>query len=270
MDILDCLQKRIIEISSSINSQDFVLHGLWGIDLLFQPNIEERVFQYKLILSQTKKQGCAYCVYDSNNFDEKLIGKDSRYVDTNNRCLRIAVLDAAYSCLPNHANQYFQIEGDSYQKSKLRADIVVNEIDRILNQKKKGGKCILNIGVVGNIINELINRNYEVRATDLDNKIIGTLCHGVEIQNGIEFNDELIAKCDLALVTGMTLSTNTLDKILQNCRSHKTKVVIFAETGAWFGKEYCELFGVDAVICEPFPFYIFEGTSNIHIHRKRK
>jgi hypothetical protein len=44
---------------------------------------------------------------------------------------------------------------------------------------------------------------------------------------------------------------------------------MFAETGAWLGREYCRSFGIDAVISEPFPFYIFEGTSTLRVHRAR-
>jgi hypothetical protein len=47
-----------------------------------------------------------------------------------------------------------------------------------------------------------------------------------------------------------------------------TKLLLFAETGANFGEEYCRSIGVDAVVSEPFPFYIFQGVSTIEVYRR--
>jgi hypothetical protein len=43
---------------------------------------------------------------------------------------------------------------------------------------------------------------------------------------------------------------------------------MFAETGANFGEEYCRTIGVDVVVSEPFPFYIFQGVTRIEIYRR--
>jgi hypothetical protein len=56
--------------------------------------------------------------------------------------------------------------------------------------------------------------------------------------------------------------------IIDTCKEKNTKVVIFAETGANFGEEYCSTLGVDSVVSELFPFYIFQGVSTIEIYRK--
>jgi hypothetical protein len=45
-------------------------------------------------------------------------------------------------------------------------------------------------------------------------------------------------------------------------------LLLFAETGANFGEEYCRTMGIDTVVSEPFPFYIFQGTSTIEVHRR--
>ncbi len=67
----------------------------------------------------------------------------------------------------------------------------------------------------------------------------------------------------------MTLTTHAAGDIVDVCREHDTKVVMFAETGANFGEEYCQTIGIDAVVSEPFPFYIFQGMSRIEIYRRQ-
>ncbi|MGD8628540.1 MAG: hypothetical protein PVH52_05625, partial [bacterium] len=68
--------------------------------------------------------------------------------------------------------------------------------------------------------------------------------------------------------TGMALTTDALGDIIDVCKQHDTRLVIFAETGAHFGEEYCRTLGVDSVVSEPFPFYIFQGMSRIEIYRR--
>jgi hypothetical protein len=65
----------------------------------------------------------------------------------------------------------------------------------------------------------------------------------------------------------MTLATDSLDLIISEARQAGTKLLIFAETGANFGEEYCRTLGVDTVVSEPFPFYIFQGLSTIEVYR---
>lgn len=65
----------------------------------------------------------------------------------------------------------------------------------------------------------------------------------------------------------MTLATDTLDQILEAAQENDTRVLVFAETGANLGEALCRL-GVDTVVGEPFPFYIFHGTSQINVYRR--
>ncbi len=43
---------------------------------------------------------------------------------------------------------------------------------------------------------------------------------------------------------------------------------MFCETGANLCEEYVK-FGIDSAIAEPFPFYIFGGSTRIDIYRKK-
>jgi hypothetical protein len=103
-----------------------------------------------------------------------------------------------------------------------------------------------------------------VKATDYYSGVVGQNYHGVHILHGSKTN-ELIAEVDLAIVTGLTLANGTLDEILSIAQKNNTKLAIFAETGAHFASEYCQM-GIDLVISEPLPFYLSgSGKTNINI-----
>jgi hypothetical protein len=132
----------------------------------------------------------------------------------------------------------------------------------------KGKKpTVLNVGVLGNLIKGLTAKDYSVIATDLDEEIIGKPVHGVVIEHGGK-TYQYIKDADVAVITGMTLTTDAVGDIVDVCRSNGTRIVMFAETGANFGEEYCRTIGIDSVVSEPFPFYIFQGVTTIEIHRR--
>lgn len=270
MDIVEKLREVLLVRSKNFDANDFILHGQWGLELLFQPNPSERIFKYRVILTQTKKQGCCYCANKQSKIDASLMGRDVRYVKTKNRCLDIALLDAGFSAFNTPPEISHTLDGTSSEKAQLRAEIVVNEVMYQLEDLSthKTPK-IVNIGVVGNILQKLSDKGYRVSATDLDKEIIGQDVHHVKIQDGNIHTLELVSQSDLALITGMVLATQTLEDILSTAAQSKTKIVMFAETGAWFANEFCSSFGIDSVISEPFPFYIFEGRSMINIFRKK-
>ena len=268
MDILTRLQEIAMEKSEGYDDDLFFVRGQWGIDLLFKPNIHERTFQYQVIVVQTVRQGASYCACARRTVRPELMGKDARTARSDNRCMNVALLDAAYSVFFDDAVEDFYLDGTSMEKAVERADIVASEVlYQIPENTKREKPSVVNVGVVGNIIRQLRERGIEVFATDLDPELVGSASQGVMVQDGIAHTLELVEKCDVALITGMVLSTNTLDDILNVAKQSETRVVMFAETGAWFAQTYCDHFGVAAVISEPFPFYIFEGQSLIRLHR---
>ena len=89
--------------------------------------------------------------------------------------------------------------------------------------------------------------------------------HDVEIYHG-DRTLPLLEDADLAIVTGMTITTQTIDSILEVCRTHNTKVILFAETGANLGSYYLQE-GADVFLGETYPFYIFNGQSEILVGR---
>ncbi|MFD7498957.1 hypothetical protein ACFV8T_42915 [Streptomyces sp. NPDC059832] len=60
----------------------------------------------------------------------------------------------------------------------------------------------------------------------------------------------------------------TLEELIEAAAEHDTRLVIFAVTGCHFAEEYCRTFGVDTVVAEPQPQYLFQGPSTLEICRK--
>jgi hypothetical protein len=102
-----------------------------------------------------------------------------------------------------------------------------------------------------------------------DGELISNGIHGIPVRHGAH-SPELVADCDVALICGETIANNTLSELIQTAREHRTTTVIFAVSGCHFAEEYCRTFGVDAVISEPQPQYLFQGTSTVDIYRRRE
>jgi hypothetical protein len=268
--IYEILRDQALKKTSEFKDDDFIIRGLWKIDLAFRPNPDERVFKYWFLVSQTVGQGSCYCDKELV-VDESLIGRDAREIIGEKDCYSISILDSIYSSIPKRPSQVFEITGTSIQKTPKRNKILVDEVVRLAGLAKSGaGKPrVLNVGVLGNLIKGLTDLGYPVRATDLDSKIIGKPIHGVMVESGSE-NFKHIKESDIAVITGMTLTTDALEDIIDVCQKYDTRILMFAETGANFGEEYCQTIGVDTVVSEPFPFYIFQGTSRIEVHRREQ
>jgi uncharacterized protein (DUF4213/DUF364 family) len=126
----------------------------------------------------------------------------------------------------------------------------------------------VNVGVVGDFLEELRRlKEARVTASDFYQGIVGHRPAGVFVEHGSR-TLELVAEADVAVVTGMTLANGTLEDIIATARSSGTRIVVFAETGAHFGSEYCRM-GIDVTISEPLPFYLSgPGRSTLKIFRR--
>jgi hypothetical protein len=267
-DIYGTLRDLALAKTAGLADEDFLIRGIWKVDLAFRPNIHERTFRYWFLVSQTVGQGSCYCDKELE-IDESLIGRDAREIISERDCYSISVLDSIYASIPRNPYKVYEIKGNSIEKTLKRNAILQEEVEHVIGQAApKGDKpTVLNVGVLGNLIKGLTEKDYSVIATDLDEKIIGKPVHGVIIEHGSNTYRHL-KNADVAVITGMTLTTDAVGDIVGLCREYRTRVVMFAETGANFGEEYCRTIGIDAVVSEPFPFYIFQGVTTIEIHRR--
>jgi len=263
-DIFSLLRDRALERLGP--GADYLIRGLWKVELAFRPNPAERVFQYTFWLAMNQGQGCCYCTGDDERGRE-LVGRDAREIIRDKTCISIAVLDALYGSIPRHPAVVHQLSGNPIEKTAGRTAVIVAEAKRLVALTGKPCPRVVNVGVVGNVIRELKGCGYHVLATDLERDLVGSTVHGIPVENGTRTFD-YVRDSDLAIVTGMTIATDSLELIVEEARRSGTRLLVFAETGANFGEEYCRTVGIDTVVSEPFPFYIFQGVSTIEVYRR--
>lgn len=267
-DVYEILKEQALKKTAGFRDEDFTIRGLWKVDLAFRPTVDERTFKYWFLVSQTVGQGSCYCDQDLV-VDETLIGRDAREIIPEKDCYSISLLDSIYASIKRSPYTVHEITGNSIEKTARRNEIILSEVEHVLSgtNPKAARPRILNVGVLGTLIKSLKQKEYTVVATDLDERILNTSVHGVTVEHGSK-NFNLIPESDVVVITGMALTTDALGDIIDICAKHRTRIVIFAETGAHFGEEYCRTLGVDSVVSEPFPFYIFQGMSRIEIYRR--
>lgn len=271
-DMVENLRDRLAESTKGMDPRPFELRGLWDISLRFRPNSSERLFRYAVYMAQTCREGCCYVFGERaqpDSFD--MIGMDARVAKTGNHSLDIAILDAAYSAIASEPDQSHLLVGTSAVKARKRAEIVLNEVNNCLSADgyQRPPKIAV-IGAIGTIIEALQTRSYSVVTTDLDPSILDTKLHDILVEDGNVKTLSHVHDSDVAVVTGMTIATKTLSDIVDAATSGRTPIVLVAETGAWFAPAYRDLFGIDSIVAEPFPFYIFSGTSEVNVYRKQR
>lgn len=269
-DVYNILRDRAYERSAGLDDEAFRVKGLFKVDLAFKPNANERVFRYSFLVAQTMGQGCCYC--DKNlDIDAGLIGRDSREALRVKDCYSIAIMDSIFASIERNPQAIHKFEGNSVEKAGKRASIIVDEVNVLAERmgRSHGETKVLNAGVVGNIVLALKNEGYDVVATDLDENLVGREMHGVKVDHGAK-TYSYVEGADVAIITGMTLTTDSLTDIVDTAKRHDTRVLMFAETGANMGEEYTAgAIGVDICVSEPFPFYIFQGLTTIEVYRAK-
>jgi len=254
------------ERSKDYPDEMFNIRGLWRTDLLFRPNPEERTFSYTYLLIQTVGEGACYCSeVPALREGFSLLGKDCRKVEPPFRCFQVAMADAMFSAFEKRPDDTKVMTGSSADKAIWRSQIVVDEVMRQLAGKERG--CVVNVGVIGNIIKMLRAKGVEVTGTDGDPTLVGSEIGGVTIYDQ-DRTVEFVEECDVAVMTGMVISTDSMEDILEAAKRGGTKLVMFCETGANLCEEYVRL-GIDSAIAEYFPFYIFGGTTRIDVFRRK-
>ncbi len=268
MNYLKLLREKGIDKSRDYPDDLFRIRGLWRTDLLFQPNPVERTFKYVYLLVQTVGEGACYC--STIPFLEEgyyLLGQDCREAEFKYRCFEVSTVDAMYSAFEKHPDESFTMAGTSAEKALWRSKIIVDETLRQLELAGIEDGSVVNVGVIGNIMKMLSDKGIEVFGTDEDPVLVGAELEGAPIY-GEDRTVEMVERCDAAVLTGMIISTDTMEEILQAAERTGTRLIMFNETGANLSEEYVKL-GVDAAVAEPFPFYIFGGTTRIDVYRKK-
>jgi len=270
---LNNIQKNVLD---NTNADQRTLISLFPIGHLYMP-IPEQKYDLRLYLAQTPiGQGCSYT--ETKEFDYNLLrdilGQDAKNILEYEKiecAIKISILDSMYGSLfPIHKKDIISecLDGSHSQKNDWRTSIVLHEVERLIGKSSASHILkVLNIGVVASFLIALINAGYDVAGSDFNKTITGGKLAGIKIENG-DKSPYLVKDSDLVIATGMTIATETLDEIIQECKKHHVKLIIFAETGHSFANYYLNE-GVDVFLGEHFPFYSFMGSSKIDICRKK-
>jgi hypothetical protein len=263
--------EKIREKARALLIQDEAyIKGIWSVDCLFNPDDHERVFDFKFLVVKSLGQGSAYSMRKDygSSYLKSFMGKRIDRIEFDDIAFEVAVYDSIFDKYQDkdfYAG--FRLSGSSVSKAVERAKIVCGECEDLLKGIKE--PKIVNVGVVTNVVRLLKDRGYDVAGTDFDSEIVDTdIYKDVHVYPG-DMTYEMVCRSDLAVVTGMTLTTDSADMILSAARESGTKVVIFAETASNLGDFFIDA-GADSFISEPFPFYIFDGDTNIYVKRKKK
>jgi hypothetical protein len=256
-------------VQSRCQSDVVPIKGLWTFDCIYQPEPKERKFVYQILVAQTTSQGA--CYYLGTPIPQEhlvsLVGEVYDFSPFPFPALEIALLDSVAASTPSNPDLELWLAGPSPQKAQQRARIIASEVNRLaMLRVVQRPLRVCNVGLVSLLALELLSEGFDVIATDMQSDVVGKkLFDRVPVYHSDD-TCRLVTESDIAVVTGMTLSTNTLRSILDAARASGTAVVMFAQTGAGFAPFYLAN-GVSSVISEPFPFYIFEGTTCIRVFR---
>lgn len=267
--VLDRLREIALVRSKEHPDDLHLIRGLWRVDHRCRPNRRERLLNYTFVMAQTEHQGCCYADFGAMDIDacaDRLINQDARSADPGNTTVAIALLDAVYAAFGDKPDLVHTIDGPIGTKAVRRAELVADEV--LAQLDACAGRRVVNVGVIGNFVSELQRRQVDVVASDYDPVLLRDGINGVPVVTG-DRSPELVERADVALVCGETITNGSLDEVLEAARGGGTRVIIYAVTGAHFAREYCQSFGVHAVISEPQPQYLFQGPTRLGVMRAR-
>jgi len=260
-------------VPPSIRPQ-LTIKGFWDMDIHFQPLPQERLFTCHCLIAQTHHQGCSF--YQEHSLQKKelpsLIGQSYQAAKKASLPIKIAVLDSLFRFgrKSTQPSRKLRQEGTPTEKALFRAKIVCEEVQLLAPVKNHlKPSCISILGVSGLIVHLLMQLKYSILACDLDPTLVGAkVCGNVSVLDGA-YQEYCIQNSEVVIVTGMALATGTMENTFNFASNYGTKVVVYAQTGANLAPWYL-LYGADVVICEPMPFYNFEGLSEIYVYRGKK
>lgn len=264
----DVAEQRRGELSSDAP----IIRGTWQTTYVIRLTSAATPMHLSYVVVQTQHQGCSYFepAVETPGLSDGFLGRNALDDRLGSPCWDIACLDAVYGDLCGEPDARHRLDGPNWVKATERASIVTDEVMRLLDTRGRGGRLptVVNVGVVGDFLAQLQQRGgMRVLASDYYQGIVGKRPAGVLVDHGSR-TLELVAEADVAVVTGMSLANGTLDAIIDAAATSHTALVVFAETGAHFGREYCRA-GIDVVVGEPLPFYLSgSGVSTLEVFRR--
>lgn len=222
------------------------------------------------LLNAGKHQGKAYTQDESIrnlNIDTYMGRSLEDCLRDDNYFIRLLALDCAFSLKQKVPNKTYIVESDNAHDKLtqymniVRDNILVEENERVVV-----------IGADATIPLALTDRTRNLRVTDLSERRIGKKYKTndgaiiTEIENGYEKSLEYVKQSDLAIVTGMTFSTNTVEEIIREARKSRTRLAFYMVTCANLAEELISQ-GASIVIAIGFPPIDIPGKTVVEIYK---
>jgi len=272
---LEALQHWALDRTSRLAADRFRLTAFWDVDYIRQQVPGERKARYTMRLAQAEGYGVALDHRAPRQArDPNLIGEDSRHILNEGRFRdnidRIALIDLIVGEVAAQGREV-RFNQTLRNKYSFRSGLFTDEAAFVLRRKSargyKGKRPHIHVaGATAGILNALRVNGFKVTATDLSPDVIGQNLGGVTVCDAVE-NCDSIATADLTIITGMTLSNETLPSLLETAKTANTSTMIWAVTGRNLGQYYTE-HGVDCVISDPSPFFQLPGPASIRVSRR--
>lgn len=250
--------------SNQVDSEPFMVTFAAEVGQWFSPHPADAAYYDDLVVVGTPRGvGAAFCPHrGASRSIGATLGLDSRTPPLGHLCVEVATLDAAFGSVEPAVPPKVEMTGTgtSEERGDLRGTLIANELSRL------GIESVVMVGAVGSVLKELSSRGMQVSAVDMDPAVVGKKLGGVQVMPSTH-TAGLLAHSDAALVTGMTLTTETLEGLMDSALRSATKVVMFCQTGSNFAPDLLEL-GVSVVIAERFPFYMVPGSTDFRVFRQ--
>jgi hypothetical protein len=273
---LEAIEQWALEKAARLAADRLRLTSLWYLDYIRQDVPEDRKTRYTVRLAQAENYGTAFGpISPLRDADHALVGEDSRQILKDRRFRddidRTALIDLVVGHVSAPASHQIVVDQILREKYARRSRLFADEADAVLRRKGPGAikgrkPCILVIGATSGIIDALVTRGLDVRATDMSPDVLGKSFGGVMVRDATE-NVSLIEAADLAIITGMTLPNRTLPGLIEAAKTHNTSTIIWAVTGKNLGHYYTEQ-GIDCVVSDPAPFLQLPGPATIGVWRR--
>lgn len=188
------------------------------------------------------------CLRDDNYFIQ-LLALDCAFTQKHNPPLKTYIIES--DNVHDKLNQYMNI---------VRDNIPIEENERVI---VIGADAVIPLALAG--------RTRNIKVTDLSERRIGkkykinSTTSIAEIEDGGEKSLKYVEQSDLAVVTGMTLSTRTMEEIINVARRSRTRLVFYMVTCANLAEELISE-GATTVIANGFPPIDMPGKTVVGIY----
>ena len=175
--------------------------------------------------------------------------------------LRISCADAGMNIYNEYCGEkptkIFICDGNIKEKANIRS--------RLLTQHISTGQKVLLIGAVSEIARDVLKSTKNLSITECGQDSRGTGMYDIPIEIGADATLKRLGKSDIAIITGATMTSNTIDDILDIGVKHNVDMRFYLETGSGFSRALLRK-GAKLVLAESFPFYDMPGTTKMNLY----